>query len=52
MADDEQVSQTWLNRNAQGIVERQTAAYRDCEAAEDSDAAASLMNKFNSPTVH
>jgi hypothetical protein len=51
MADDGPVSQRWLNQNAQGIVERLPAARRDCEAAEDGDAA-SLMSEFNSVTIH
>lgn len=51
MADDSAVSQRWLNKNAQGIVERLTAACSDCEAAEDDDTA-SLMSKFDGATVH
>jgi hypothetical protein len=38
MADDGSVSQKWLNRNAQGIVDRLTAAGSDCEASEDGNA--------------
>jgi hypothetical protein len=38
MPDDSPVTQRWLNRNAQGIVERLPATCRDCEAPEDSGA--------------
>jgi hypothetical protein len=51
MADDGSVSQTWLDKNAQGIVERLGAASSDWEAAEDSDPE-SLMSNLNSGTVH
>jgi hypothetical protein len=51
MAEDRNVSQKWLDQNAQGIVERLPTACRECEAAQDSDAA-SLMSKFDSTTIH
>jgi hypothetical protein len=49
MAEDSQVSQRWLNRNAQGIVERLTAACRDCEAAEDR---VGVIGGDSTPTFH